>query len=59
MLSNSGIAVFSFANKVVKVQLQKVFRSLYGAPRTRCNILHSIMSLITVCRISNSQLGLS
>ncbi len=34
MLSYSGITVLSFANKVVKVQLQKFVRSLYGVPRT-------------------------
>ncbi len=34
MLSNSGITVLSFANKVVKVQPQKFVRSLYGVPRT-------------------------
>ncbi len=34
MLSTSGITVLSFANKVVKVQLQKFVCSLYGVPRT-------------------------
>ncbi len=34
MLSNSGITVLSFANKVVKVQPQKFVRSLYNVPRT-------------------------
>ncbi len=33
VLSYSGITVLSFANKVVKVQLQKFVRSLYGVPR--------------------------
>ncbi len=34
MLSYSGITGLSFANKVVKVQPKKFFRSSYGVPRT-------------------------
>ncbi len=34
MLSNSGITVLPFANKVGKVQLWKFVYSLYGVPRT-------------------------
>ncbi len=34
MISYSGITVWSFTNKVVKVQPRKFVRSLYGVPRT-------------------------
>ncbi len=34
MLFNSAIVVWSFANKLVKVQPRKFVRSLYGVPRT-------------------------
>ncbi len=34
MLSYSGVTVLSFANKLVKVRLQKLVRSLYRVPRT-------------------------